>query len=91
MQSKLLEAQDGKRLNTGTTQEAIRANTNLETVEGQSTGPRTAEGKARVSRNGYKGGARALFREYRRTLRSQDEARHMLSPTDADQIKVVTQ
>ena len=35
----------------------------------QSTGPRTADGKARVSRNAYKGGIRALLRELARLLR----------------------
>jgi hypothetical protein len=35
----------------------------------QSTGPRTPEGKARVSRNGYKGGTRAILRELARVLR----------------------
>ncbi len=35
----------------------------------RSTGPRTLEGKARVSRNAYKGGTRALLRELARLLR----------------------
>ena len=35
----------------------------------RSTGPKTIEGKARVSRNAYKGGARALLRELARMLR----------------------
>ena len=40
----------------------------------QSTGPRTAAGKARVSRNGFKGGHRAMLRELRAALRKQGEA-----------------
>ena len=36
----------------------------------QSTGPRTPEGKARVSRNAYKGGTRAILRELAGLLRS---------------------
>jgi hypothetical protein len=35
----------------------------------RSTGPTTAKGKARVSRNAYKGGTRALLRELARILR----------------------
>jgi hypothetical protein len=35
----------------------------------RSTGPRTAEGKAKVSRNAYKGGTRELLRELGRILR----------------------
>jgi len=35
-----------------------------------STGPRTPEGKARVSRNGYKGGTRAMLRELAWVLRA---------------------
>jgi hypothetical protein len=37
----------------------------------RSTGPRTAQGKARVSRNAYKGGMRAALRSLRRVLRHQ--------------------
>ena len=40
----------------------------------QSTGPRTAEGKAAASRNGWKGGHRDMLRELARTLTSQREA-----------------
>lgn len=44
----------------------------------QSTGPRTAEGKAVASRNGFKGGHRAMLRELARdlnaALREQREA-----------------
>lgn len=44
----------------------------------KSTGPRTAEGKARTSRNGFKGGFRAtlrdLARELNAALREQREA-----------------
>lgn len=34
----------------------------------RSTGPRTAEGKARAARNAWKGGNRALLRELARVL-----------------------
>lgn len=34
----------------------------------RSTGPRTAEGKARTSRNGFKGGHRAMLRALAREL-----------------------
>ena len=34
----------------------------------QSSGPKSAEGKARTSRNGYKGGHRATLRELAREL-----------------------
>src|SRR5262245_25528191 len=37
----------------------------------RSTGPKTAAGKARVSRNAYKGGTRPLLRELARILREQ--------------------
>ncbi len=40
----------------------------------RSTGPKTPEGKARVSRNPYKGGTRAMLRELARLLREQGEA-----------------
>lgn len=35
----------------------------------QSTGPRTAEGKAKVARNAYKGGQRQRLRQLNRILR----------------------
>lgn len=35
----------------------------------KSTGPRTPEGKARSSRNAWKGGVRPMIRELARTLR----------------------
>ena len=35
----------------------------------QSTGPRTAEGKARTARNGYSGGMRMTLRAFARLLR----------------------
>ena len=35
----------------------------------QSTGPRSDEGKVKVSRNGWKGGARQMLRELARALR----------------------
>jgi hypothetical protein len=41
----------------------------------KSTRPRTPEGRARVSRNAYKGGTRGLLQEVRRILRHQEEAR----------------
>src|SRR3546814_16708411 len=37
----------------------------------ESTGPTSPEGKARVSRNGWKGGTRPLLRELARPLRDQ--------------------
>lgn len=37
----------------------------------QSTGPKSPEGKARVSRNGWKGGARKMLRELSRVLKDQ--------------------
>ena len=40
----------------------------------QSTGPRTAEGKATASRNGWKGGHREMLRELARVLREQHQA-----------------
>ena len=40
----------------------------------QSTGPRTAEGKATASRNGWKGGHRETLRELARVLRELHEA-----------------
>jgi len=39
-----------------------------------STGPRTAEGKARCSRNSYRGGQRQFFREAARVLRQLRDA-----------------
>jgi hypothetical protein len=39
----------------------------------RSTGPKSEEGKARVSRNAYKGGRRAMLRELARLLRKQAE------------------
>jgi len=38
-----------------------------------STGPRTAEGKAIASRNGWKGGTREMLRELSRALAAQRE------------------
>ena len=38
-----------------------------------STGPRSAEGKAKASRNAWKGGERAVLRELARLLESQRE------------------
>jgi hypothetical protein len=39
----------------------------------QSTGPKSTEGKATVSRNGWTGGTRAMLRELARALREQQE------------------
>ena len=36
----------------------------------RSTGPRTAEGKARASRNRYKGGTRPLLRDLARAMKA---------------------
>src|SRR4249919_3769922 len=41
----------------------------------QSTGPKTATGKARVSGNANKGRIRQVLRDLRRALRRQDKAR----------------
>lgn len=40
----------------------------------KSTGPRTAEGKARSSRNAWKGGARPMQRDLAKFLRAQTKA-----------------
>jgi hypothetical protein len=40
----------------------------------RSTGPKTPEGKAVVSRNAWKGGTRELLRELGRVLKYQEEA-----------------
>ena len=37
----------------------------------QSTGPRTEQGKAAASRNGWKGGDRKMLRELARAMREQ--------------------
>ena len=42
----------------------------------QSTGPISAEGKAKVSRNAYKGGTRGLLRELTLALREQARVLH---------------
>src|SRR5690348_9632651 len=42
---------------------------------GNSTGPKTPEGKSIVSMNAYKGGTWRVLRELRRLLRRQEEAR----------------
>jgi hypothetical protein len=39
----------------------------------KSTGPRSAEGKAKVARNGYRGGMRRKAREVARVLRDQEK------------------
>ena len=40
----------------------------------QSTGPRTEQGKAAASRNGWKGGHREMLRELARALKVQRDA-----------------
>ena len=45
----------------------------------QSTGPRTAEGKARASANSYKGGHWKTLRELSRALREQSQSINNLS------------
>ena len=44
-----------------------------------STGPRTAEGKAKSSKNAFKGGLRPLFRMIARVLRKQQQSLDELS------------
>ena len=39
----------------------------------KSTGPKSPEGKEKVSQNAYKGGQRALLREIGRVLREHEE------------------
>ena len=39
---------------------------------GKSTGPKSAAGKVRVSRNAYKGGMRAILKEVRALLREME-------------------
>jgi hypothetical protein len=50
----------------------------------KSTGPRTPEGKARVSRNGWKGGKReelrAALRYFRELEREARQLRELLTP-----------
>jgi hypothetical protein len=45
-----------------------------------STGPRTAEGKARVSRNAYRGGHRQIQRQLARLLTSLADREKQLVP-----------
>lgn len=45
----------------------------------QSTGPRTAEGKATTCRNAWKGGSREVLRELARALGAQREALESLN------------
>jgi hypothetical protein len=40
----------------------------------KTTGPKTPQGKAKASRNAYKGGTRAILRELARLLQEQGEA-----------------
>jgi hypothetical protein len=63
----LLEAINGERLDTRAPGTASEANQRLETV-GTNHGP-SADGRARVSRNAYKGGTRAILRLLGKALR----------------------
>lgn len=45
----------------------------------QSTGPKTLAGKAKVSRNGFKGGERAVLRELRRAMSDAQEVVNTLA------------
>lgn len=45
----------------------------------KSTGPKSAAGKARVSRNADKGGTRVLLREIGTMLRAQGETRRRMA------------
>lgn len=44
----------------------------------RATGPKTPEGRARVSQNAFKGGWRGKMRDLRRSLREQDQALQQL-------------
>ena len=44
----------------------------------KSTGPKSPEGKAKVSRNAYRGATRQWLRELRRMLREQEQARQRM-------------
>ena len=44
----------------------------------KSTGPKSQEGKKKVSKNGYKGGERDLMREIRAALREQADMKESL-------------
>jgi len=46
----------------------------------KSIGPKSAEGKAKVSRNAYKGGHRPLMRELAKRLREQRENLKRIKP-----------
>ena len=52
----------------------------------QSTGPRTAEGKARSSQNAFKSGSRPLFRKIDRLLRKQEQSLDELLAEDYDSL-----
>ncbi|MGH8606943.1 MAG: hypothetical protein ACREX9_05860 [Gammaproteobacteria bacterium] len=63
-----LEEKSHERLDTGTTGAGvIRRRRPWE----QPSGPKTTQGKAKASRNAYKGGTRAMLRELARLLRSR--------------------
>ncbi len=67
MPSKLLDGDHGERLDEGTQGETVDCDHTLVSVEA-STGPRSAEGKARVSRNAYRGALRAQWRQLCKVL-----------------------
>jgi len=68
--NKLLEANNGERMDTPTQGATGGTNPELEAVG--ATGPKTAAGKARVSRNPHKGAERLMLRELARILRGSD-------------------
>ena len=68
-ESKLLGAKDVARLDTGKAGEAIEGNSSLEAVALVNGSGRTAEGKARVARNPFKGGTWRALRALARLLR----------------------
>ena len=71
-QNKLLEAQNGERLDFGAPGAAVGANPQLATVGG-GDGAEVRRGVAGVAER-YKGGTRAMLRELARLLREQCEA-----------------
>jgi hypothetical protein len=64
-------------LDTGAANTASASDQALEAL-GALDGAKTADGKAAVARNAYKGATRHWLRELRRILRDQDEARSAL-------------
>lgn len=53
----------------------------------KSTGPRSPQGKAKVSTNAYKGGTRQMLRELSRLLKEQEDARQA-SERDVDALHI---